>query len=145
MKSKIKLNLAEILVIKDCFDKLCYTDEHKERQLPFNIKYKISKILLFLERDVKYFQDKKNLLVYKYGKLSDDKRYYEVVNNEEYTKELQSLLNEEKEHLLPLFEEDDLSQIKDIIDVNYNSIKIIISYLLNDTEYLNSLNIKIEG
>lgn len=116
----------------------------KENKLPFRLKFRLKRNIIPLERDMQYFEHQKLLLLAKYGEANEEGTKVSIVdeeNKKKYFEEIKNLLNQKVSHTLVKLEEDDIDQIKEVLDISFEDISLIISYMTNCVDDLKNKEI----
>jgi len=118
-----------------------------ERDLAFNVKYKLQRNLDILLSDYLYYQKQRTELIKKYGE-TDDKDDSRIIvkpeNKDAFTKELVESINKEVTHNFKKLTPEEVNSIKGDIDITTNEMNIFIAYLVEDPELVNDLKSSLE-
>jgi len=100
----------------------------KERELPFNVKYKLQKDLDMVSKDYIYFENERNNLIKQYGEEAEGKVKVTDENMSTYKEEVMKILNMEVTHKFALLTEEEINSIKDV-NIECHEMELFIMYL----------------
>ena len=151
---KIKMTLGVSLVLNEIVEKLLYTvkevDGKKmivDRELPFRLRYRLNRNYNAINKDAKYFDMQRMMLMAKYGTPTEDGKNVVISeeNQEEYKKSISDLIDSVVEHTIMTLEPDDIVLIKDTdIVVSPDAMSIFIGYMTNDPALLEEITTEVK-
>ena len=141
----ITMTLAIALALDEICQKLMYSVVEKDgqkvvvdRELPFRLRYRLSRNRTLLSKDVELFNKRKALLFAQYGEPTEDGEDV-VINNEEnlakYKEAMSDLLDKEVSHTFFTLSPEDLDMVKDSdILISPEAMSVFIAYMTDDEE-----------
>lgn len=121
------------------------------RKLPFRLHYRLNRNKTALDRDVKFFTEKKMYLLAKYGTITEDGKNVEIKDPEKlkkYTEEVNALIETPVSHNIITMEMEDLDKVTDEVAIPSEAMKLFIGYMTNDDvlwdELLEDIKFKIK-
>ena len=141
----ITMTLAIALALDEICQKLMYSVVEKDgkkvvvdRELPFRLRYRLSRNRTLLSKDVELFNKRKALLFAQYGEPTEDGENV-VINNEEnlakYKEAMSDLLDKEVSHTFFTLSPEDLDMVKDSdILISPEAMSVFIAYMTDDEE-----------
>ena len=139
------MTLAIALALDEICQKLMYSVVEKDgkkvvvdRELPFRLRYRLSRNRTLLSKDVELFNKRKALLFAQYGEPTEDGENV-VINNEEnlakYKEAMSDLLDKEVSHTFFTLSPEDLDMVKDSdILISPEAMSVFIAYMTDDEE-----------
>lgn len=149
------MTLGVSLVLNEIVGMLLYTVKEKEdgskvvvdRELPFRLRYRLNRNFEILEKDVKYFDMQRMILMAKYGNETDNGKKIIIPEEkqEEYKTQINNLIDSEIEHTIMTLEPEDIVLINDTdINVSPDAMKVFIGYMTNDPEYMKEMSADVQ-
>lgn len=149
-----KIPVVYCITLYKVLDKILYVDGSEkvdnpvERELPFNVKYKLQRNLDILLKDYIFYQSKRSELINKYG-TKNEEGTATIVNDpdsiEKFKQELLEAINTLVEHTFKKFTPDEVNSITSNINITTNEMQIFIAYLVDDPELVNDIKKGIES
>ena len=102
-------------------------DKVVERELPFNVKYKLQKDITIFANNIKDIEKKRIEIAKKYGEEVDGK--FTIKDEESFKTDLMNFLDEEKEYDVYCLTEEEIDNIKDVNAECYE-MELFINYLV---------------
>ena len=157
MSEKITINYATSLILDRVCNEILYEDKTNpdgsvsriERSLPFKIKYRLTKNLAYIEKDVYNFEKFKTRLIAMYGDLVEEKgvQQVKVVDPEKkklFINSLNKILATEITHSITRIDPSDLEELTYTTSLDHSAIKLFIGFLANEPELIKELNTEID-
>ena len=122
------------------------SDQFKETDLPFNVRYKIQRNLDLLTKDKAYFESERQNLIKKYGaKKEDEPSKIEVTpeNMQDFQDDILKIMAIEVEHKFFKFTPEEVFLISDVKAQAYE-MDLFIAYLVDDPDREEDLKTPIE-
>lgn len=149
--NEIKMPIAYSVTLYTLLQKMIYENDvisqggetQKERELPFNVKYKLHRNFDILLKDYAYFENTRNTLIKQYGEESEGKITVKPENIETYRNELIKAINIEVTHTFIKLTPEEVALIGANIDVNSEEMNIFISFLVEDDSFLKDLTTEV--
>lgn len=133
-----KMTIAASYTLYKILTKMVYgaDPEHpSEKNLAFNIKYKILRNKDLLEKDTIYFEQERARLVRELGEQTEEGLFkVKAENVPEFNKELEKILRIEVEHKLLKLTPEDLDCI-DESDLTADSIALFVAAMVDDPDF----------
>ena len=153
MNETIEMTVGISVALRDIADKILYekymtndgTLAVRERKLPFRLKYRLGRNLTGIDKDVKWFNDNRTLLVAKYGEPSKDGTGVEITDPEKieaFSKEINALLTTKTKHTVVRVDPSDLEVLTENLDISYDEIKLFIGFLSDEPELFKDLDMQ---
>lgn len=153
MNETIDMTVGISIALRDIADKILYekymtndgTLAVRERKLPFRLKYRLGRNLTGIDKDVKWFNDNRTLLVAKYGEPSKDGTGVEITDPEKieaFSKEINALLTTKTKHTVVRVDPSDLEALTENLDISYDEIKLFIGFLSDEPELFKDLDMQ---
>lgn len=153
MNETIEMTVGISIALRDIADKILYekymtndgTLAVRERKLPFRLKYRLGRNLTGIDKDVKWFNDNRTLLVAKYGEPSKDGTGVEITDPgkiEAFSKEINALLTTKTKHTVVRIDPSDLEVLTENLDISYDEIKLFIGFLSDEPELFKDLDMQ---
>ena len=153
MNETIEMTVGISVALRDIADKILYekymtndgTLAVRERKLPFRLKYRLGRNLTGIDKDVKWFNDNRTLLVAKYGEPSKDGTGVEITDPEKieaFSKEINALLTTKTKHTVVRIDPSDLEILTENLDISYDEIKLFIGFLSDEPELFKDLDMQ---
>ena len=153
MNETIEMTVGISIALRNIADKILYekymtndgTLAVRERKLPFRLKYRLGRNLTGIDKDVKWFNDNRTLLVAKYGEPSKDGTGVEITDPEKieaFSKEINALLTTKTKHTVVRIDPSDLEVLTENLDISYDEIKLFIGFLSDEPELFKDLDMQ---
>lgn len=148
MTEEVKLPIAYSISLYNIIEKLLFVNGGlasidkttlKERELPFNLKYKLHRNYDILLKDYSYFELQRNNLVKMYGVEEDGKITVKDENIELYKQELLKSINIEVTHNFIKLTHEEIDKMDFDIDVTSEEMNLFISFMVEDDTFLKDL------
>ena len=141
----ITMTLAIALALDEICQKLMYSVVEKDgqkvvvdRELPFRLRYRISRNRTLLSKDVELFNKRKALLFAQYGEPTEDGENVTITNEEnleKYKQAMSDLLDKEVTHTFFTLAPEDLDLVKDSdILISPEAMSVFVAYMTDDQE-----------
>lgn len=141
----ITMTLAIALALDEICQKLMYSVVEKDgqkvvvdRELPFRLRYRLSRNRTLLSKDVELFNKRKALLFAQYGEPTEDGENVTITNEEnleKYKQAMSDLLDKEVTHTFFTLAPEDLDMVKDSdILISPEAMSVFIAYMTDDQE-----------
>lgn len=147
----VKISYSASLILNKVLVKILYTDsnpEHPaERDLPFNIKYKLQRAKSQIEPDLIDFNDKRDTIIKKYGVENPDTHMYSIPEDkkDDAIRELMILGETQTDHAFIKLKPEDVENI-DVEGVSAEEITVFMVALIDDPAFKAELErIKVEA
>ena len=141
----ITMTLAIALELDEICQKLMYSVVEKDgqkvvvdRELPFRLRYRLSRNRTLLSKDVELFNKRKALLFAQYGEPTEDGENVTITNEEnleKYKQAMSDLLDKEVTHTFFTLAPEDLDLVKDSdILISPEAMSVFVAYMTDDQE-----------
>lgn len=141
----ITMTLAIALALDEICQKLMYSVVEKDgqkvvvdRELPFRLRYRLSRNRTLLSKDVELFNKRKALLFAQYGEPTEDGENVTITNEEnleKYKQAMSNLLDKEVTHTFFTLAPEDLDLVKDSdILISPEAMSVFVAYMTDDQE-----------
>ena len=141
----ITMTLAIALALDEICQKLMYSVVEKDgqkvvvdRELPFRLRYRLSRNRTLLSKDVELFNKRKALLFAQYGEPTEDGENVTITNEEnleKYKQAMSDLLDKEVTHTFFTLSPEDLDLVKDSdILISPEAMSVFVAYMTDDQE-----------
>ena len=141
----ITMTLAIALALDEICQKLMYSVVEKDgqkvvvdRELPFRLRYRLSRNRTLLSKDVELFDKRKALLFAQYGEPTEDGENVTITNEEnleKYKQAMSDLLDKEVTHTFFTLAPEDLDLVKDSdILISPEAMSVFVAYMTDDQE-----------
>ncbi len=110
-----------------------------ERELPFNVRYKLQRDQGMLLRDYAFYENERNRLIDRFGTEKDGMMVVGDDSNEEFRKELLKIARMEVEHPLRGLTPEEMDSIKGDIPVSGSEMSLFIIHMVDDPEFMDDL------
>lgn len=157
MSEKITINYATSLILDRVCNEILYEDKinpdgsvsRVERSLPFKIKYRLTKNLAYIEKDVYNFEKFKTRLLAAYGSLVEENgvQQVKVVDPEKkqlFINSLNKLLATEITHSITKIDPLDMDCLTHETALDHSAIKLFIGFMCDEPELIKELNTEID-
>lgn len=157
MSEKITINYATSLILDRVCNEILYEDKinpdgsvsRVERSLPFKIKYRLTKNLSYIEKDVYNFEKFKTRLLAAYGSLVEENgvQQVKVVDPEKkqlFINSLNKLLATEITHSITRIDPLDIDCLTHETALDHSAIKLFIGFMCDEPELIKELNTEID-
>ena len=111
----------------------------EERDLPFNVKYKLQRNQDMLLKDYAFYESERTSLIKKLGVKKDDRLVVPEDKIEEYREELFKTIQIEVEHSFKTLTPEEVDSIKGDIKVTCEEMNLFIAYMVEDSDLVNDL------
>ena len=139
------MTLAIALALDEICQKLMYSVVEKDgqkvvvdRELPFRLRYRLSRNRTLLSKDVELFNKRKALLFAQYGEPTEDGENVTITNEEnleKYKQAMSDLLDKEVTHTFFTLAPEDLDLVKDSdILISPEAMSVFVAYMTDDQE-----------
>lgn len=146
-----KYTLASSLVLFKILEKMIYEfDENgnpvKEREIPFNILYKLQRSLDLFGKDYAYYESERSRLVKQYGTEDPEKKTVTVTeeNLEAFKAEMDKVTKIEVTHKITKLTPEEVSKIN-VTGVSTREMDLLMALLIEDPDFENELNTEIKA
>lgn len=135
----IKLSIAASITLYKLIVRILMDDNGEERNLPFNLKYKLTNSKDLLEKDVYTYEVNRLELVKKYG-VEEESGNIRVLddNIESFKESLKEILNQEVTHTFKKISPADVETIT-LDGVSSEEISLFSVCLVDDPDYIEDL------
>ena len=141
----ITMTSAIALALDEICQKLMYSVVEKDgqkvvvdRELPFRLRYRLSRNRTLLSKDVELFNKRKALLFAQYGEPTEDGENVTITNEEnleKYKQAMSDLLDKEVTHTFFTLAPEDLDLVKDSdILISPEAMSVFVAYMTDDQE-----------
>ena len=157
MSEKITINYATSLILDKVCNEILYENKtnpdgsvsHVERSLPFKIKYRLTKNLAYIEKDVYNFEKFKTRLIATYGSLVEENgtQQVKVVDPEKkklFINSLNKILATEVTHSITRIDPLDIDCLTHETALDHSAIKLFIGFMCDEPELIKELNTEID-
>lgn len=157
MSEKITINYATALILDKVCNEILYenktnpdgTISRVERSLPFRLKYRLSKSLAYIEKDVYNFEKFKTRLLAMYGDLVEENgtQQVKVVDPEKkklFINSLNKILATEVTHSITRIDPLDIDCLTHETSLDHSVIKLFIGFMCDEPELIKELNTEID-
>lgn len=149
--NEVKMPIAYSVTLYTLLQKMIYTNDFVsqggetpiERELPFNVKYKLHRNFDILLKDYSYFETQRNSLIRQYGEEKDGKITVKPENVETYRQELLKAINIEVTHTFVKLTLEDVSLIGVNINTSTEEMQLFNVYLVDDESFIKDLQTEI--
>lgn len=141
----VKINIGACITLYNILNKILFdnTDPQNpvEREIPFNVRYKLQRVLAIVEKDYFFFNDERNKLIDEIGILDESKNLKRVPDEKipEFKDALMNILKTQITHDFYKLKPEDLETIN-IKDITTDEMNIFIMTLVDDKEFLNAVS-----
>ena len=142
----VKINIGACITLYGILNKILFdnTDPEKpttEKEIPFNVRYKLQRVLAIVEKDYLFFNDERNKLIDEMGVMDEAKNLKKVPDEKisEFKEALMKILKTQITHDFYKLKPEDLEFI-DIKDITTDEMNIFIMTLVDDKEFLNAIS-----
>lgn len=139
MAEPTKMTIAAAYTLNQVIAEVLYDENKQERDIPFNVKYKLIRAKDILEKDVVFFETERNNLIKSLG-ADDGQGNIKVTDENEpkFRAELEKLLRIEVEHNLLKMKPEDMDNF-DGINLSVQQMALLVSALVDDPELMSDL------
>ena len=141
----ITMTMAIALALDEICQKLMYSVVEKDgkkvvvdRELPFRLRYRLSRNRTLLSKDVELFNKRKALLFAQYGEPTEDGENVTITNEEnleKYKQAMSDLLDKEVTHTFFTLAPEDLDLVMDSdILISPEAMSVFVAYMTDDQE-----------
>lgn len=130
------MKIAYSIALYNLINKILFTDaegKEVERDLPFNVKYKLQKDMDIVSKDYVKFEEKRTELIKEFGAEKDGKMTVTDENLETYKTKLIEYLDTEVDHKFYTLTEEEIDSIKDV-KAECHEMELFIMYLSKTDE-----------
>ena len=132
----MKMTLSASIVLYKALVKILLDENGEERDLPFNIKYKLLRSKSMLEKDALLYDNSRIKLIEKYG-ITPDTQLSEDVQKE-FFEEIKKVLVAEVDHDFKKLSVEEVELI-DIKGISNDEIELFMVLLVDDPDLVNDL------
>lgn len=141
---RIPMGLSVVLseVVNSILNEVDANGKVSPRKLPFRLAYRLTRNKTSLDRDVKVFEEKKMVLIAKYGDITADGNNVEITDPHKlsmYSREVNALIDTVIEHSLIPVDKEDIDKITADIPMSSEALKLFIGYMTADEELYKDL------
>ena len=130
------MTLSASIVLYKALVKILLDENGEERDLPFNIKYKLLRSKSMLEKDALLYDNSRIKLIEKYGITTDTKLSEDV--QKEFFEEIKKVLIAEVDHDFKKLSVEEVELI-DIKGISNDEIELFMVLLVDDPDLVNDL------
>lgn len=131
----VRMTIAAAYTLYNTINSLLYDEVGTERNIPFNIKYKLLRSKDILEKDVIFFENERNSLIKQLGDTQEDGSIkVKEENSEEFTKEISDLLKIEVEHTLLKVKPEDMDHF-DMPNIQTQALDLFMAAMIDDPDF----------
>ena len=149
--TEVKMPIAYSVTLYTLLEKMLFVNNvvsqggetPEERELPFNVKYKLHRNFDILLKDFSYFENNRNTLIRQYGEEKDGRITVKPENIEEYREELLKAINIEVTHTFIKLTPEEVALISQNINVTTEEINLFISFLVEDDNFIKDLQTEV--
>ena len=149
--NEIKMPIAYSVTLYTLLQKMIYMNDvisqggenPKERELPFNVKYKLHRNFDILLKDYSYFENQRTSLIRQYGEESNGRITVKPENIETYKNELLKAINIEVTHTFIKLTPKEVALIGANINTNSEEMNLFISFLVEDDNFIKDLQTEV--
>ena len=149
--NEIKMPIAYSVTLYTLLEKMLFVNNvvsqggetPEERELPFNVKYKLHRNFDILLKDFSYFENNRNTLIRQYGEEKDGRITVKPENIEEYREELLKAINIEVTHTFIKLTPEEVALISQNINVTTEEMNLFISFLVEDDNFIKDLQTEV--
>ena len=154
MAEEVKLPIAYSISLYNIIEKLLFVNGGvpaidkttlKERELPFNLKYKLHRNYDILLKDYSYFELQRANLVKQYGAEEDGKITVKDENIEKYKQDLLKAINIEVSHSFIKLTQEEIDKMNFDINISSEEMNLFISFMVEDDTFLKDLQTPIDN
>lgn len=148
---EVKMPIAYSVTLYTLLEKMLFVNNvisqggetPEERELPFNVKYKLHRNFDILLKDFSYFENNRNTLIRQYGEEKDGRITVKPENIEEYREELLKAINIEVTHTFIKLTPEEVALISQNINVTTEEMNLFISFLVEDDNFIKDLQTEV--
>lgn len=149
--TEVKMPIAYSVTLYTLLEKMLFVNNvvsqggetPEERELPFNVKYKLHRNFDILLKDFSYFENNRNTLIRQYGEEKDGRITVKPENIEEYREELLKAINIEVTHTFIKLTPEEVALISQNINVTTEEMNLFISFLVEDDNFIKDLQTEV--
>ena len=149
--TEVKMPIAYSVTLYTLLEKMLFVNNvvsqggetPEERELPFNVKYKLHRNFDILLKDFSYFENNRNSLIRQYGEEKDGRITVKPENIEEYREELLKAINIEVTHTFIKLTPEEVALISQNINVTTEEMNLFISFLVEDDNFIKDLQTEV--
>jgi len=139
----VKITIGHSITLYKIIEKALFKNEetYEERELPFNVKYKLQRNMSLVAKDYAFWEAERNRLIKTYGGEPDanGKVTVKPENLDKFRNDLMDILNIEVSHNFLKLNPKDVDYFSDI-KVALHEMDIFIALLVEDKDLVNDLN-----
>lgn len=155
MNNEIEITLGTSMILTSVIDELLhekYIDKDgnpatRDRDLPFRLRYRLSRTALALEKDSQIIENAKLYYMADLGEPTEDGKNVAIKDPDklkEYERRLYALLSHKVKHSVMKTEMEDLDKITSNVDVPANAIKLFVCYMTRDEDLIKDLEQEVD-
>lgn len=149
--TEVKMPIAYSVTLYTLLEKMLFVNNvisqggetPEERELPFNVKYKLHRNFDILLKDFSYFENNRNTLIKQYGEEKDGRITVKPENIEAYREELLKAINIEVTHTFIKLTPEEVALISQNINVTTEEMNLFISFLVEDDNFIKDLQTEV--
>lgn len=156
MHTDVEMTLTVSLLLDEMVNALLNKVEQNEngeetsepRNIPFRLKYRLTRNKATLDKDYRAFQQKQLMLLAKYGELTSDGEHFEIKDPEKlelYKGNMEAALSTIVTHSVVKLEAEDLENLLAADDLQFTEsmLKLLMGYLVEDEAFLKDITTEI--
>lgn len=120
-------------------------EKPEERELPFNVKYKLQRNQDLLLKDYAFYESERLNLIKKLGVSDGTKTVVPQEKMDEYRDEMKKVLYIEGEHSFKSLTPEEVDKIKGEVNVTCEEMNLFIAYMVDDGDLVEDLNTDVKG
>lgn len=120
-------------------------EKPEERDLPFNVKYKLQRNQDMLLKDYAFYESERARLIKSFGNAEGDKTVVPPEKVPEFREELKKVIQIEVEHSFKFLTPEEVDSIKGDIKVSCEEMNLFIAYMVEDNELVDDLNKEVKA
>lgn len=132
-------SIAETIAAFKIIGKILLNPDGSEREIPFNVKYKLQRCKDVFEKDFKFFEAERISLIKKLGKQEGDQMVVPADKMKDFSAELMKILKIKVEHSIKKLTPEEVEVI-DIKDATIEEVDIFTALLVDDKELTEDMN-----
>lgn len=131
--------IAEAISAFKIIGKVLLNPDGSEREIPFNIKYKLQRCKDVFEKDFRFFEAERVNLIKKFGIQKGDQLMVPEDKMQEFSMELMKVIKIKVEHTIKKLTPEEVEVI-DIKDATIEEVDIFTALLVEDKELVEDMN-----
>lgn len=117
----------------------------EERELPFNVKYKLQRNQDMLLKDYAFYESERTRLIKQFGSKDNEKVVVPPEKIEEFRSELLKSIRIEVDHSFKKLTPEEIENIKGEIPISCEEMNLFIAYMVEDKDLIEDLNSDVES